>query len=76
LAYNNERISWKTLQSDMEQEFGRLRSRNDIKNIWNSRKRRLIRQSENVLDPLPLEDVFVMEIFNGTGQPLFVQHQD
>ncbi|CAB4383772.1 hypothetical protein RhiirA5_430562 [Rhizophagus irregularis] len=52
LSSNKKTIPWKTLQSKMEEEFRRFRSRNDIKNIWYSRERRLARQAANILDPL------------------------
>ena len=32
-------IPWTTLQSKMETRFGKFRSRNGLKNIWNARKR-------------------------------------
>jgi hypothetical protein len=46
----------------MEEKFGRFRSKNDIKNIWYSRERRLARQEENILDLLPFKDVFFTEL--------------
>ncbi|GBB99976.1 hypothetical protein RclHR1_00370017 [Rhizophagus clarus] len=67
LSLNKENIPWKTLQSKIEEEFGRFRSRNDIKNIWYSRERRLARQAKNILESLDL-DVFVTEVFNGMDQ--------
>ncbi|GES83872.1 hypothetical protein GLOIN_2v1477473 [Rhizophagus clarus] len=61
---SNEKISWNSLQSDMNVVFDKLRSKNDIKNFWNSRKRRLISQAENVLDPPPIKNIFIMETFD------------
>ena len=40
LETNDGDISWKLLQSEMETKFGKFRSRNDLKNIWNVNKRR------------------------------------
>ncbi|CAG8465743.1 10976_t:CDS:2 [Funneliformis mosseae] len=34
-----QNIQWKALQPVMEAEFGKFRSRNDLKNIWNCKKR-------------------------------------
>jgi hypothetical protein len=36
---NNDFISWKLLQPEMETKFGKFRSRNSLKNTWNARKR-------------------------------------
>ncbi|GBC02821.1 hypothetical protein RclHR1_04840004 [Rhizophagus clarus] len=36
---NNGPISWKDLQPKLEKKFGKCRSRNSIKNVWNSYKR-------------------------------------
>ncbi|CAB4383276.1 unnamed protein product [Rhizophagus irregularis] len=61
LSYNNnKKIPWKTLQSNIEKVFERLRSRNEIKNVWYSRKRRLNRQLKNLT-----------EIFNNPYQVFF-----
>ncbi|CAG8645989.1 15057_t:CDS:2 [Funneliformis mosseae] len=36
-------IQWKDLQPIMEAKFGKFRSRNDLKNVWNAKKRRIKR---------------------------------
>src|SRR6266496_3642787 len=41
LAINKSNISWKVLQSEVKNKFGVLRSQNDLKDIWNAKKRRL-----------------------------------
>jgi hypothetical protein len=41
LNSNKKTIPWKILQSKMKENFGILRSRNDIKNIWNTRRRQM-----------------------------------
>ncbi|RIA88339.1 hypothetical protein C1645_775208 [Glomus cerebriforme] len=44
---NNGNIQWKFLQPEMKKKFGKLRSLNDLKNVWNVRKRRLERLAKN-----------------------------
>jgi len=39
LETNDGNISWKLLQYEMEKKFDNLRSRNDLKNTWNAKKR-------------------------------------
>ncbi|CAI2172260.1 14956_t:CDS:2 [Funneliformis geosporum] len=41
-------IQWNELQTEMVTKFGKFRSRNDLKNIWYSRKRRLERSGTKV----------------------------
>lgn len=40
LRTNNGPISWKVLQYKLKEKFGKFCSRNSIKNVWNSNKRR------------------------------------
>ncbi|RIA82348.1 hypothetical protein C1645_835498 [Glomus cerebriforme] len=61
LETSNKKISWKLLQMEMEEEFGMLRSRNDIKNIWYAKKRKLCRQAQNMSKPRI--ESFIMETF-------------
>ncbi|RIA84230.1 hypothetical protein C1645_423556 [Glomus cerebriforme] len=37
----NDKIPWKFLQDKFKMKFGKFRSRNDLKNIWNIKKRQL-----------------------------------
>ncbi|CAB4408164.1 unnamed protein product [Rhizophagus irregularis] len=39
---------WKDLQPKMEEKFGKFRSRNSLKNVWNSNKRRTDRLTKEV----------------------------
>ncbi|PKC61395.1 hypothetical protein RhiirA1_466611 [Rhizophagus irregularis] len=40
---NGGNIQWKFLQPEIEKEFGKFRSLNGLKNIWNVKKRQLER---------------------------------
>ncbi|CAG8681486.1 3157_t:CDS:2 [Rhizophagus irregularis] len=57
---NVKKISWKTLQTNMKEKFGKLRPRNDLKNIWIN--------CENEIDPLnsPMSDDFNSLFFQPT----------
>ncbi|RGB29212.1 hypothetical protein C1646_795754 [Rhizophagus diaphanus] len=46
--YQDGDIPWKDLQPKMEEKFGKLRSRNSLKNVWNSNKRRNDRLAKEV----------------------------
>ncbi|GET03660.1 hypothetical protein GLOIN_2v1781287 [Rhizophagus clarus] len=46
LRNSNGPISWKDLQPKLETKFGKCRSRNSIKNVWNSYKRRINRTTK------------------------------
>ncbi|CAB4493672.1 hypothetical protein RhiirA5_418250 [Rhizophagus irregularis] len=48
LNSNNKPISWKLLQLKMKEKFGILRSRNDLKNVWNINKRKMIKRDNHV----------------------------
>jgi hypothetical protein len=47
LPRDQKKIPWKKFQLKVEKKFGKLRSRNSIKNIWNSYKRRLAKVKRN-----------------------------
>ncbi|GES76427.1 hypothetical protein GLOIN_2v1477473 [Rhizophagus clarus] len=57
---NQQNIPWKKLQKEMKSVFNKLHSTNVIKNFWNSRKRRLMREAENILNPLIFDNYLVM----------------
>ncbi|CAG8718966.1 1206_t:CDS:2 [Funneliformis mosseae] len=39
----NSMIQWKVLKTEIQNEFGKFRTRNHLKNIWYSKERRLVR---------------------------------
>ncbi|EXX77531.1 hypothetical protein GLOIN_2v1662619 [Rhizophagus irregularis DAOM 181602=DAOM 197198] len=48
-------IPWKGLQPKVQTEFGKLRSRNSLKNVWNSNKRRtkrLVKRNDQLAFPI------------------------
>ncbi|CAB4382966.1 hypothetical protein RhiirA5_493154 [Rhizophagus irregularis] len=74
---NVKKISWKTLQTNMKEKFGKLRPRNDLKNIWSARKKykknqknqtKRVVNCENEIDPLnfPMSDDFNSLFFQPT----------
>ncbi|CAB4383608.1 unnamed protein product [Rhizophagus irregularis] len=44
----NDNIQWKKLQPKVQTKFGKSRSRNSLKNVWNSNKRRTERLAKEV----------------------------
>ncbi|RGB39436.1 hypothetical protein C1646_754484 [Rhizophagus diaphanus] len=69
LNSNNKPISWKLLQLKLKEKFGILRSRNDLKNIWNIRKRQMINSMKNDnhvnIESVPLiENYIAMHDYN------------
>ncbi|CAG8646000.1 15058_t:CDS:2 [Funneliformis mosseae] len=48
-----QKIQWKALQSEMQAKFGKFRSRNDLKNIRNSKQRQIKRAKVEVNSILP-----------------------
>ncbi|CAB5389360.1 unnamed protein product [Rhizophagus irregularis] len=44
----NGNIQWTLLQAEMETKFGKFRARNELKNIWNVKKRQLEAKSSNL----------------------------
>ncbi|CAB4485691.1 unnamed protein product [Rhizophagus irregularis] len=55
---NDGNIQWRFLQPKMEAEFGKFRSRNSLKNIWNTRKKQVIkdRAQINISDEVDKEN--------------------
>ncbi|GBC00884.1 hypothetical protein RclHR1_00040035 [Rhizophagus clarus] len=53
----NNKISWSLLQSNMEEKFGLLRSRNDLKNVWYSKKRKINKHTKNAIHIDRIDDV-------------------
>ncbi|EXX59700.1 uncharacterized protein OCT59_026830 [Rhizophagus irregularis] len=43
LKTSNKKVPWKTLQTKILEDFGKLRAQNDIKNLWNIHKKKLDR---------------------------------
>ncbi|RIA80667.1 hypothetical protein C1645_838296, partial [Glomus cerebriforme] len=47
----NNKIQWTKLQAEMKMKIGKFRSRNDLKNICNAKKRRF--KAENRVEMVP-----------------------
>lgn len=71
LNSNNKKISWRLLQTKMEEKFGLLRSRNDLKNIWYTRKRQIDNRAKNLIHFSSVESVSTL-LENYTFQPLYL----
>ncbi|CAG8625064.1 10842_t:CDS:2 [Funneliformis caledonium] len=57
-------IQWNELQNEIVTRFGKFRSRNDLKNIWYSRKRRLDRYNTKVPDNIENPKAKISYILN------------
>ncbi|RIA83076.1 hypothetical protein C1645_880723 [Glomus cerebriforme] len=54
---NHNMIRWEHLQLEILKEYGKFRLRNDLKTIWNTKKRQRSRQSSVEFSLSPLNEV-------------------